>query len=240
MSNLKNENGFYNNLLRVVVHDISTPMSVGTIVLKRLQKNLGDSKALSDLEKLGKAHLAVVQILDQVRSLLSVTSGKKTLTLVPCYLNELLVSTLELQNELAAKKGISILLKGQEAGVQIQVEPILFKSVILGNLISNAIKFSYESSRIEVLYGRMDSGDAFIRITDFGIGIPPDLLPILFDSSLPTHRVGTLGECGIGFGLPLVRLFLTNMGGDITVTSEAAPTGPRTCFEIRMPSYEPE
>lgn len=229
------EVNFYNSLLRLVVHDISTPMSVSMVVLKRLQNKFGDQDQNADFEKLAKANLAIVGILEQVRHFLSVTSGKIEMSLVDCSMHELLQATLDLQDELLQQKNLKLQILSGTDELKVRVEPSLFKSVVLSNLLNNAIKFSHMGGRIDVSYGLNSQHEAFVRVVDYGVGIPDDLLPKLFDPTFPTHRKGTHGEEGVGFGLPLVKLFLGYMKGNITVTSQKSDQGPRTCFEVRIP-----
>jgi signal transduction histidine kinase len=58
-----------------------------------------------------------------------------------------------------------------------------------------------------------------IIIEDHGIGIPKDLLPKIFKWSERTNRLGTNGERGTGFGLPLVKTCLEMMNANIRVES---------------------
>lgn len=231
------EADFYNSLLRLVVHDISTPLSVSMVILKRLQKKFGEQDQNADIERLRKANSLIVEILSQVRQFMSITSGKIEMSLVECDVRELLNSTLDLQEELFQKKDLKIEVVGHHAEVRVSVEPSIFKSVVLSNLINNAIKFSYVGGKIDIAYGLSTNEEAFVRIVDHGVGIPTELLPRLFDPSFPTHRKGTHGEDGVGFGLPLVKLFIGHMKGNITVASQNLGSRTFTCFEIRLPVY---
>ena len=59
-----------------------------------------------------------------------------------------------------------------------------------------------------------------VIIKDFGIGIPKEIMPHLFDFSSSTSRSGTAGETGTGFGLPLAKMFIDKFDGEITVKSD--------------------
>lgn len=61
---------------------------------------------------------------------------------------------------------------------------------------------------------------AEITITDNGIGIPEDILKKLFEIDSGTTRFGTHGEKGTGFGMPLVKKFVTAYGGNIEIWSK--------------------
>ena len=80
-------------------------------------------------------------------------------------------------------------------------EFFLLNSVI-NNLMSNAIKFSLPGGKI-ILETYDNEDHAVIEIKDNGIGIPREMISHLFSVEKPTTRLGTAGEQGTGFGLPL-------------------------------------
>ena len=100
---------------------------------------------------------------------------------------------------------------------------------ILDNLLSNAVKYSAEGSEI-VLTTAVDGEDALVTVTDSGVGIPPEELPIIFERF---HRASTAGGApGVGLGLAGSRDVARQLGGDITVTSEP---GKGSSFTVRIP-----
>jgi signal transduction histidine kinase len=103
-------------------------------------------------------------------------------------------------------------------------------NIILRNLISNAIKYSYLSSKIEIMNMEKD-GKVLIKVTDHGMCIPTDKIPDIFDSDKSKRRVGTSGEKGSGFGLIIVKELVKINNGMITCTSE---NGIGTTFSIQF------
>jgi two-component system sensor histidine kinase VicK len=101
---------------------------------------------------------------------------------------------------------------------------------VMDNLISNAIKFSGESERVEVKLRNVD-GQIYIDVKDFGMGIPDTLLPYIFDRFSRASRRGIRGEESVGLGLSIVKQIVEKHGGDISVTS-AEKQG--TTFTIHM------
>ncbi|MFW5645369.1 MAG: PAS domain S-box protein, partial [Bacteroidota bacterium] len=92
-------------------------------------------------------------------------------------------------------------------------------SIILRNLISNAIKFSYKGEGIFFHAEKKDEG-VIISVIDKGIGIPGKDLPLIFDRSKNTTRKGTVSERGTGLGLILCQEFANRHGTRIEVESE--------------------
>ncbi len=90
---------------------------------------------------------------------------------------------------------------------------------VLDNLISNAIKFSTEgNNNIEVSL-RHANGGAYIDVKDFGMGIPANLLPNIFDRFSKARRKGVHGEESVGLGLSIVKQIVTKHGGEVNVKS---------------------
>ena len=90
---------------------------------------------------------------------------------------------------------------------------------VLSNLISNAIKFSYEKSIIEINLYR-ENRKTLILIKDHGVGIPEDLQSSLFEKFSLARRVGTREENSIGLGMSIVKEIIDKHGAKIKVESE--------------------
>ncbi|MES2427146.1 MAG: HAMP domain-containing sensor histidine kinase [Bacteroidota bacterium] len=89
---------------------------------------------------------------------------------------------------------------------------------VMDNLISNAIKFSGESDRVEIRL-RDTEGEVYIDVKDFGLGIPKQLLPFIFDRFSRASRKGIRGEESVGLGLSIVKQIIEKHGGNIEVNS---------------------
>lgn len=109
--------------------------------------------------------------------------------------------------------------------------------VVLRNLISNAIKYSYSGSLVEIQVGK-NGNFAQIEVIDHGVGIKNDILKTLF--SLENKGVstkGTANERGTGLGLILVKEFVERNGGTISVESKV---GEGSTFVFTLPLFVPK
>jgi PAS domain S-box-containing protein len=104
---------------------------------------------------------------------------------------------------------------------------------ILGNLLSNALKYSPNGGRVDFVV-REKEGEASFVVADQGIGIPADELPHLFESFHRAHNVGNIP--GTGLGLAIVKKSVETHGGSIAVDSEA---GQGTRFTVTIPIPSP-
>ena len=106
---------------------------------------------------------------------------------------------------------------------------------VVVNLLSNASKYTAPKGRITVAWGQVgDQG--FIRITDNGRGIPPSLLPKIFDMFVQ-ERATADGAGGLGLGLGLVKRLVELHGGTVHASSAGLNEG--SSFELRLPVATP-
>lgn len=134
----------------------------------------------------------------------------------------------------------------KEIRIETLIEPqvysrftVSFASLILTNLIDNAIKFTPSGT---VCIRVMKDGPArqehpVFRITDTGIGIPGDYHNKIFDEFLQVSDGLSRNYEGLGIGLALSKKILNRLHGEIEVTSEV---GSGTEFSVRFPPCFPE
>jgi signal transduction histidine kinase len=117
----------------------------------------------------------------------------------------------------AQKKGIELLNRISDP-YSIEADPNMM-TTILGNLIGNAIKFSYPGNKVII---SAKSNDNFIEISvsDTGTGMSMEDQQRLFRLDTKIKQNGTLNEQGTGLGLILCREFIEKQGGKIWVESQ--------------------
>jgi signal transduction histidine kinase len=112
-------------------------------------------------------------------------------------------------------------------------DPDRLRNEVLGNLLSNAFKFTPEGGRIEVWAEA--AGDVVrILVRDTGTGIPADELDHIFDKYYQAGREAR--RLGSGLGLAIARQVVVAHGGTIRVTSAEADG---TCFTVELPIAQP-
>jgi signal transduction histidine kinase len=99
------------------------------------------------------------------------------------------------------------------------------------NLLTNAVKFTPDGGRITVHLGEHD-GEAFLEVSDTGIGIPEDEQPELFDPFFRSSTAQELEVPGTGLGLPIVRTIVAAHGGRVSVHSRP---GEGTTVRVAVP-----
>jgi signal transduction histidine kinase len=119
----------------------------------------------------------------------------------------------------------------EPAEITLDADRDALASVLL-NLVSNAVRHTQEDGRI-VLAARQLESEVEIAVGDDGTGIPPDLLPVLFDRFTRADPARGRDTGGSGLGLAICRAMIEAGGGTIQALS---PPGVGATFVIRLPS----
>jgi signal transduction histidine kinase/CheY-like chemotaxis protein len=129
-------------------------------------------------------------------------------------------------------KGHRLAIDVPERALMLDVDPLRLSQVI-GNLLTNAAKYTDPGGRITLL-ARREPTQLMIRVSDNGVGLPADQLDQLFEmfSQLPTATGRSQG--GLGIGLALSRALVRLHGGDIEARSDGLGLGSE--FIVRLPA----
>jgi signal transduction histidine kinase len=103
---------------------------------------------------------------------------------------------------------------------------------VVGNLLTNAAKYTEEGGRITLALEE-PNGDAVIRVTDTGTGIPADMLPKVFELFTQVDRTLDRSQGGLGIGLTLVKSLVEMHDG--TVAAHSGGVGKGSEFVVRLP-----
>lgn len=118
-----------------------------------------------------------------------------------------------------------------EGPVWVSGDPFRLEQVFV-NLLSNAAKYTGNGGRISI---RMviERRHAVIRVRDSGIGIPPEMLPHVFDLFRQVDETSPQSRSGLGVGLAIVRSLVELHGGYVDAASRGAGKG--SDFTVRLP-----
>src|SRR5262249_45924383 len=103
---------------------------------------------------------------------------------------------------------------------------------VLCNLLSNAVKYSDRGSGVRLTVERQGR-EAVISVKDAGVGIPPHMLPRVFELFWQVDRTLEKSQGGLGVGLTIVKRLVEMHGGSVEARSEGPGTGSE--FIIRLP-----
>ena len=218
------------DLSRMSVHDLRNPLSIiiwsAEVLLQRSQLSPErQQKKITDILIAGQR---LQLMIDSLLLMAKLECGKMILHRTEIDLCAICTSVLAEMKDIAAQKGIELDSYLPEAGGSICVDVNLFRRV-LDNLLSNALKFAPENSKIVLHAEYLDPGQVKIQVADFGPGVTAELRGVIFEK----FEVGSLlkGVSQIGLGLAFCKMAIEAHGGKIKVESNQ-PKGSIFTIEI--------
>ena len=210
------QNEMQTSLMSILTHDIRTPLGTLQELLKLKAKSvISEHGIIEHFNKISSSFEHTNELVDQmilwVKSQMDGFSPKKE----PFILREIIGQTVALCQDAADKKDIRIVI-GELSDEALTSDSEMF-SIILRNLLMNAVKFSYKGSSVRVT-AECDETTCQVSVSDTGIGIPEKKHQTIFSSTSTTR--GTDNEKGTGMGLPLSHNLTQVLGGELTLESE--------------------
>lgn len=218
-SKLKEKSEEVENLLRIVVHDLSTPLTVCGITLEQLVEEQKEQQTNNKkIARLSVGFKNLSDIISQVKLMKSVKDGKVEVKKELLNVDSMIKKTMLMAEVVADKKNVKLDYQSLDSNLQILGEEIAFCNIIFLNFLTNAIKFSDNDGVVEIKLFEKNK-NILITVKDSGIGIPGSLINDLWNMNIKTSRPGTAGEKGTGYGMPLAHEYIEKMNGKIDVAS---------------------
>lgn len=212
-------NNMKDKLFSVLGHDLRGPIANIPVILDMIEEVPELPEEYKNLLRSLKEHTIVTtETLDNL--LLLGKSVMNGVNYIPVNFNPKpnILKNIDLLKFPASKKNIEIKFTVPD-DLGVHADPGHF-DFIMRNLISNAIKFSFNDSKIEVTAKRNEeSGNIQFSVRDYGTGISATMQQNLF-KSIVTSSYGTAHEKGNGIGLKLCEEFVRLNGGEIWVESK--------------------
>ncbi len=211
-------------------HELRTPLNaiIGFSELIKLNIRPPSPEYIDCILDAGRYLIAIISgMLDLARA----GAGKIELAEEVVSIRELISGSILAIRPLAEKKLINILYEPESAPDAVWGDPARLKQIFI-NLLSNGVKFTPRGGQITVVSRGVENGDLVISFTDTGIGIPAELLSIVFEPLERLENHMTRENEGTGLGLPIARALAKLHGGDLALSSEV---GVGTTAEICLP-----
>ncbi len=226
-------NASKDRFLAVLSHELRTPLTPVLMTLAALEHDPAlPAELREDLAMMKRNVELEVKLIDDLLDLSRITSGKLELKIEAVDLNaavrhvcgscrpQLLEQNVRLEMELSAEACTA----GADAARLQQV---------IWNVLRNAIKFTPANGTIRVSTARLTGERCEVRVQDSGIGIPAEILPLIFDAFEQGDQRITRQFGGLGLGLAISKALIEKHAG--TIRAESEGTGKGATFILELP-----
>jgi PAS domain S-box-containing protein len=229
---LKDADRRKDEFLATLAHELRNPLAPLRNGLEVMKLARGNTQLVEQSRAMMERQLGqMVRLVDDLLDVSRISRGKITLHRQRVELAAVVQQAVETSRPL-------IDASEHELAISVPREPIYVNAdvtrlaQVFANLLNNAAKYTERGGRISLSIERQGS-DAVVSVQDNGVGIPPPMLPNLFEMFTQVDRSLERSQGGLGIGLSIVKR-LTEMHGG-TVEAHSAGYGQGSEFVVRLP-----
>ena len=226
------QNRAKDNFLATLSHELRTPM---TSILGWVQFLRGGEYSEDELQEALQMIESSAQLqkrlIDDMLDVSRIVLGKFHVDLRPTHLSEVVEAAVANARPDASERGVRLTSNIEPTEDLVSADAARLQQVI-GNILSNAIKFTPAGRKIDLKLQRVD-GKMRIAVRDEGEGIDPSFLPYVFDR---LRQADTSKRSGLGLGLAIARHIVDLHQGEINAESEGIGKG--ATFVVTLPALQ--
>jgi PAS domain S-box-containing protein len=228
----KEEDRRKNEFLALLAHELRNPLAPLRHGLQVLRLAGKDRQAIEQARTTMERQLQhLVRLVDDLLDVSRISRGKLQLRKERITLAAVVGHALEVCGQTVKEQDDELTVTLPEEPVYVDADKTRLAQALC-NLLSNAVKYSDWGSPIW-LTARRDGDEAVITVKDTGVGIPPPMLPKVFDLFWQVDRSLEKSQGGLGVGLAIVKRLVEMHGGSVEAKSEGYGMGSE--FILRLP-----
>jgi PAS domain S-box-containing protein len=226
-----NEMKLLGQLTSGVAHEVRNPLNGIIAIMGALSKELSDSDHFQPYMQHMRNQVTRLTVLMEDLLMLGRPLLREKMVKVPFekFVRDAIATWQEGQQD-----NRSVLLDfgslGEDGRLNIWADTVRLEQVVI-NLLDNAHQHSPADKPVEISVRDSGKGEVLFSVTDYGPGIPADVVPRIFEPFFTTRKGGT------GLGLSIVRHVVESHGGSINVFNNEGRTG--ATFEVRLSLAKP-
>ncbi len=221
--------------LATLAHELRNPLAPlrnGLELLQMAGDDAADKSLVREIREIMQRqvdHLA--RLVDDLLDVSRINSGKIELRLERVRVGDIVHDAIDFSQPHIDAAGHRLEVAIEDPALTISADRVRVSQIVL-NLLNNAAKFTPRSGCVKL--STMKVGNTLeIRVRDNGIGIPPEVLPKIFEMFTQLEDSRARSHGGLGIGLNLVRALTELHGGTVTATSDGPGSGSE--FIVRLP-----
>lgn len=225
-------NRLKDQFLTTVSHELRTPLNAVLGWARMITSHQVEGQHAVALDTIERNATALALIIDDLLDVSRIVAGKLELTLEPVDLMAVASAALGAVRPFASSRHIDLgLFPDSNAPVFVTGDAGRLEQVV-GNLLTNAVKFTPEGGRVDVSLARAGA-EMRLTVTDTGQGIEPAFLPHVFERFRQADASVARRAGGLGLGLAIVRQLVELHGGTVHAASQGKGRG--SAFTVCLP-----
>jgi signal transduction histidine kinase len=209
-----------NNLIKILAHDLRTPINhvQGLAQVLQLEASALSADQKDIIQKITDASLRLNKMITNILDIDSLENNRIKIFIESVKISPLLSQVVKSFEKQAAKKNIALSYQSNDEVIEIKGDP-LFLTQVFENLVSNALKFSPSGKSVEVILERIESRVRIV-VQDHGPGLTAEDLQLVFRKFAKLSAKPTASEGSTGLGLSIVKKFVELMQGRVWCESQ--------------------
>jgi PAS domain S-box-containing protein len=224
--------------LATLSHELRTPLNAVVGWVQMLEA--GDYPAdwvPHAIEVIGRNARLLSQLIEDILDVSRIITGKFAVERRPVLVPQLVEAAVSAVLPIAAAKQVALQNEVPAELPSIDGDPRRLQQV-LGNVLSNAIKFTPAGGRVRVR-SRLSEHELMLEVVDTGIGIDRDFLPFIFERFRQGDTTATRAHGGLGLGLAIARHLVEQHGGSMIAESDGPGSGTTIRIAVPLPAAVP-
>ena len=177
-----------------------------------------DDDQKSAIGRIQRSARRLSSLIEDLLTFARIEAGRLELSLETVVVRDIVAGVETMTAPQVRAKGLTLSFENCDASLLAYADAEKVEQILI-NLVSNAIKFTPSGGAITIT-GDATPSTIEVRVSDSGIGIPPDKLEAVFEPFVQAGRSLASTREGTGLGLAISRDLARAMAGDLTVTSE--------------------
>ncbi len=232
---LKEADRHKDEFLAMLAHELRNPLAPIRNAVEIMRRSaLSDPQLIWSRDVIERQVKHLSRLVDDLLDVSRITRGNINLNREPVACTLIVSRAIETIQPLLTEQRHELILELHDEGLEVEGD-LTRLTQVLGNLLNNAAKYTDPGGRI-ILALRRAEREVEISVRDTGIGIPPELLPRLFNLFTQVEAAAHRSQGGLGIGLALVRQLVEMHGGRVSALSDGPNKGSE--FVIRLPLRE--